>query len=457
MAADKHRVQITPATHDDTEFVIDLMDTALSPYYGGDHVAHARRILGTHLSGGKDQIGHFSSEQKMFIARVDGQRAGMIHLVGKRQGTYKISPLIVSPDFRGTHGLGRALLSFAESYAREQAARQIYCTVAEQNTGALQFFRRNEYIVAGRSDSHYKTGVSEVMLYKLFTDPEYEEHFDRPHISVQPVEPCHEDQVRKLLFERLPSSFYGITEAWMSALFAGYTRRDTGDINLKFKLLFAALDRRDTVLGVAGATPKKGEPIKVMPFVATDLPSFVALLSDVPYELRRYGHKLYMHIIPTVDETIALQQRGWRLDAAMPAAYHESRVTQQWSLDLGGAEFMRVIRVKQTFLDMIRAGKKNLEVRVGYSSIRTIQRGERLRMAARADQVIVRVDDVRSYASFQEMLDAEDPLRVAPHLGSREAVLALLKEIYPPNRERLGVIVLQVSVDNASSGRQVGT
>ena len=37
----------------------------------------------------------------MFIAEQDGQRVGIIHVVEKKQETVKISPLIVSTDYRG--------------------------------------------------------------------------------------------------------------------------------------------------------------------------------------------------------------------------------------------------------------------------------------------------------------------------------------------------------------------
>src|SRR5437763_14754669 len=92
-------VSIRTATQADLKVAIQLMDAALTPYYGGDHRVHARRIFQTHISGGKDQIGHFSSEQNMFIIEVSNDSAGMLHLVGKRQGTYKISPLIVAPEY----------------------------------------------------------------------------------------------------------------------------------------------------------------------------------------------------------------------------------------------------------------------------------------------------------------------------------------------------------------------
>jgi ASC-1-like (ASCH) protein/ribosomal protein S18 acetylase RimI-like enzyme len=433
------------AIDSDRTFIIELMDKALAPYYGGDHRAHAERIFSTHISGGTDRIGYFSFEQRMFVALVDGVRAGIVHIVGKRQGTYKISPIIVAPEFRG-RGIGPIMLRFVEDYAKERKARQIYCTVAKENKASLHFFLRHGYMIAGMSDSHYKVGITEAMLYRQFySDQEYEA-FDRLNISVRRCGKEHEEAVRRLLLHYLPTDFYGIDDQWVDALFEGYSRKETKDVNLKYKLIFVAVDRDDKVLGVAGATPKKGEPIKIMPFIATSLPAFVALLGDVPYQLRPHGRKLYVHIMPTVEEAQALQQRGWHLDAALPGAYHQGKVMQQWSLDLLGEDVMRVMRVKQRFLDLIRSGKKTLEVRVGYSSIRTVQPGEHIRLMSRDQSEVIKIKDVRVYETFDDMLAKEDATKIVPDLPS-EDVLPLLKQIYPADRENLGVYVLEIELD----------
>lgn len=436
-------ILIREAQEKDFSFVIELMDAALSPYYGGDHKAHAKRIFSTHISGGRDQLGFFSTEQKMFILTVDNKPAGMIHIVGKRQGTYKISPLIVAPEFRGMHGLGTRLLDFAEAYARDRGARQIYCTVAEQNELATQFFLRKAYIVTGKSESHYKPGITELMLHKHFIAPKDEEKYDRPNISVIPFEEIHETQVSRLLLGTLPAYFRGIDESWVHGLFEGHKRRQSHDINLKYKLIFVAVDRENSILGVAGATPKKGEPIKVMPFIATTLAAFVALLTDIPWALKPYGRKLYVHITPSVEETLALQQRGWKLDAVMPAAYHDHQITQQWSVDIDSKDFMRLMRVKQHFFDLIKDRKKTLEVRVGYENINTIEPGERIRLASRTQTQVIQVSEVRRYATFAQMLEHEQANRIAPGVD-KEHLLDLLQEIYPPAREALGVVVLEV-------------
>ena len=95
---------VRPARADDFDFVSDLMVRALTPFYDGDHRAHARRIFDAHIAGGHDQVGQFSSGQHMFIAEIDGRPVGVIHVVNKKQGTVKISPLIIDTAYRGKMG-----------------------------------------------------------------------------------------------------------------------------------------------------------------------------------------------------------------------------------------------------------------------------------------------------------------------------------------------------------------
>ncbi len=440
-------VRVREANEGDREFVTGLMESALSPYYGGDHAAHADRILSTHLEGGFDALGFFSTEQKMFIATLgdepDAPQIGMIHVVAKRQRTFKISPLIVDRRTRGRLRVGTLLLQHAEQYAREEGARQMYCTVARENVAASRFFRAKGFVSAGQSASHYKADITEEMLYKILRMPDNVSMFDRPNISVTPFEPKHEAQVRRLLIETLSPHFMGIDDSWVDALFAGHARREEADVNKKFKLIFVATDRQDKVLGVAGATPKKGEPIKIMPLIATTPPAFAALIMDIPFELSKYGHKLYTHISPTTEEIELLQASGWKHDADLPEAYMDGVTTQQWSVDVKKGEQMRTLRLKQRYLNLVKSGTKPLEVRVGYDSIKEIQSGDRIRFASRDDEQVVLVRDVRNYSNFAEMAASEKLSEIVP--GQSEAqVLRTLSEIYPPKKEKLGIVVLAI-------------
>lgn len=441
----KKAVVIREALEKDFDWVVDLMHEALEPFYGGDHRAHAKRIFQTHIAGGQDQLGFFSFEQRMFIAEVNGVRAGMIHLVGKRQQTYKISPLIITPDFRGRFGIGGQLLNYAEAYVRNRKARQIYCTVAEKNIAAMQFFLRKGFIKAGYSDSHYKSGVTENMLYKPLYGARKISLLNRTNVSVVPFDDKYAEQVSKLLLQELPKSFKGISEKWITALYDGYRRRDSADINTKYKLIYVALDNNNNVIGVAAATPKKGNPIKIMPFVATNQVAFNAMLIDLPFQLAAYGHKLYIHLNPTADEVMSLQRLGWKLDALMPSAYRPGIVTQQWSLNVGETT-MRTMRVKPKFFDLIRSKKKDLEVRIGYDTINRIQKGERINLETHANRCEVQVRDIRRYKTFEEMLAVEPYNRIVPGSKSAQDVLFLLRQIYGAEKEKLGVVVLELSL-----------
>ncbi len=180
-----------------------------------------------------------------------------------------------------------------------------------------------------------------------------------------------------------------------------------------------------------------------MPLVATSPAAFIALLSDVPFALLSHGRKLYAHITPSSDETAMLLQRGWSLNAVLPGAYRPDIVTQQWGLDLDKEATMRLIRVKREFVEAIKAGRKTTEIRVGYDHIRTIFEGERLRFAARDISVVVEVKKVDRYDSFPDLLKAHRFETIAPRSTEGE-VLSLLRDIYPANKEALGVYAFTI-------------
>ena len=53
-------ILIRDAISNDLDFVKNLMQKALEPFYSGDHQAHAERIFRAHINGGDDNVGHFS-------------------------------------------------------------------------------------------------------------------------------------------------------------------------------------------------------------------------------------------------------------------------------------------------------------------------------------------------------------------------------------------------------------
>lgn len=435
-------VNVRSADEGDFVWVANLMEQALSPFYGGDHRAHARRIFDVHIQGGADHVGHFSAGQHMFIAEVDGERAGVVHVVDKKQGTVKISPLIVHPDYRKGHGVGNALLACAEQYARNVDARQIYGTVAVANEGALSFFLRNGYRITGTAKDHYLVGADEHMLYKQFCE---DTALNAPNVSVVSFdEQRHGEQVRRLILDSMRDKFDGVDDDWVDALYAGYRRRDSGDINDKYKIIFVA-ENGGEVHGVAGATPKKGDPIKLMPLMATNEPAFEALIVDLRGLLVDYGHKLYMHLVPEAWQVACLQRHGWELEGVFPGGYAPESVVQQWGLVMNrGGGAVRTMRLKRPYYDAITSGDKTLEVRVGYNNIRRYEVGDLIEFTTAQMAQQVRIVAIRTYRSFQDALDAEPWWKVIPFVSTREEALRELRRIYSREKEKLGVYVFEI-------------
>lgn len=439
-------IEIREAIKSDYNWVVSMMQKALEPYYDGNHEEHAKRIFKAHLDNGQDNLGFFSFEQRMFIALSDDKPIGMIHLVGKKQNTYKISPLIVEDESRYKYGIGTKLYSYAEQYIKsKKCIRQIYCTVAENNDNAQRFFEKMGFIKAGSSASHYKSGITENMFYKLLDEDIIADAIDRENVSVIELDEAERnmrEKIKHMLLQELPKSFDGIDEKWIQSLFDGYDRRDLKDINAKYKLIYVALDKNSNLVGIAGATPKKGTPIKIMPLIATRRTAFNALLTDLPFQLSQYGHKVYTHLNPSVEETITLQKLGWTLDGVLPAAYNSGIITQQWSFDLK-PDIIRNMRVKERFLNYILSGEKNLEVRVGYNTIKEIQIGDYIRFTSYERNAQVLVKKIRKYDSFVNMFMYEDYKRIMPWAENKEVVLELLEGFYPKYKEQLGVYVFE--------------
>ncbi len=435
-------VTIRSAAADDFEWVADLMVRALSPFYDGDHRAHAQRIFDTHMKGGTDHVGHFSAGQYMFIAEQNGQPVGLIHVVEKKQETVKISPLIVSTHYRGKLGIGSMLLKHAEDFARNLGARQLYCTVASPNQKALQFFLRKGFRITGTAKDHYKHGVDEHMLYKQLVD---EAGFDSPNVSVIPFdEEKHANGARDLILSQMSDVFRGVDDDWVDALFAGYKRKELGDVNAKFKIIFTA-ECGGEVVGIAGATPKKGQPIKLMPLVAKSEAAFEALVIDLQGLLLDYGHKLYVHLVPEPWQVACLQRHGWTLEGVFPGGYAPNSVVQQWGLNFNkeGAT-VRKMRIKRPYFDAIMSGRKTLEVRVGYDNIKRLKAGELLQLETGHTSGVVRIKSIRVYDNFADMLATEPWREIVPQVNDQTAALRLLREIYPSHKERLGVHVIEV-------------
>jgi ASC-1-like (ASCH) protein len=102
---------------------------------------------------------------------------------------------------------------------------------------------------------------------------------------------------------------------------------------------------------------------------------------------------------------------------------------------------IKTLWIKDEYLQQILKGRKTVEVRVAYSNIARLQAGDILLLNDRHRYVIA---DVRSYPDFEALVAAEEPAAIAPDLTGREALLAACRAIYPPQKEALGVVALEI-------------
>ena len=99
-------------------------------------------------------------------------------------------------------------------------------------------------------------------------------------------------------------------------------------------------------------------------------------------------------------------------------------------------------RIKRKYFELLRSGEKQLEVRVGYGFVRKVREGDKIVFADYSPtQFLVR--RITTYHSFQQMLLHEEASKIIPRQTTME-VLHALQGIYPPQKEKLGVYVLEL-------------
>ncbi|MGQ9787527.1 MAG: ASCH domain-containing protein, partial [Anaerolineae bacterium] len=105
----------------------------------------------------------------------------------------------------------------------------------------------------------------------------------------------------------------------------------------------------------------------------------------------------------------------------------------------------KVLWIKEEYLHHILSGRKTVEVRVAYPNIARLQPGDLLLLNGHHRY---RITAIRRYPNFAAMVAAEDPAAIAPDLSDRSALLDACRALYPPEKEQLGVIALEITPEH---------
>ncbi|OLF05924.1 hypothetical protein BLA60_34225 [Actinophytocola xinjiangensis] len=101
--------------------------------------------------------------------------------------------------------------------------------------------------------------------------------------------------------------------------------------------------------------------------------------------------------------------------------------------------------IYKRYFDLIATGRKTTEIRVNDASRKKIKEGSLIRFRCQGDEVLTRVTRVARYANFDEMFDHESVASVNP-LATREEQVNNIRQIYPPEREALGVVAIGIQL-----------
>ncbi|HEV2780469.1 MAG TPA: ASCH domain-containing protein [Actinophytocola sp.] len=101
--------------------------------------------------------------------------------------------------------------------------------------------------------------------------------------------------------------------------------------------------------------------------------------------------------------------------------------------------------IYKRYFDLIATGRKTTEIRVNDSGRRKIREGSLIRFRCQGKQILTRVTRIARYNTFDEMFDHESVASVNP-CATREEQLANIRQIYPPEREALGVVAIGIEL-----------
>ncbi|MEU3786327.1 ASCH domain-containing protein [Streptomyces sp900129855] len=103
------------------------------------------------------------------------------------------------------------------------------------------------------------------------------------------------------------------------------------------------------------------------------------------------------------------------------------------------------LNLYRQYFDLVVAGTKIIEVRVKYAHLAHLAAGDtiRFRIKGTDENREVTVERVTEYPNFEALLDGEGPSNVNP-TTTRNEQLANIRAIYPPEKEALGALAIQI-------------
>ena len=103
--------------------------------------------------------------------------------------------------------------------------------------------------------------------------------------------------------------------------------------------------------------------------------------------------------------------------------------------------------IKRPYFQLIKSGQKTLEGRIGYPSMRRVEKGETVLLKTGGDEIKIKIIDIRKYNDFQDALKHEDISRLLPGVKPENALEAY-ERIYPEWKVKQygGVLIFELEL-----------
>lgn len=142
-------------------------------------------------------------------------------------------------------------------------------------------------------------------------------------------------------------------------------------------------------------------------------------------------------------KSMARSARCWADYRASRGRSHIGRLMASRPASLATTTRARDMPIYKRYYDLIADGSKTIEVRVAYSSMLRIKAGDQIRFTCRNENTLTRVKRVTRYNDFDEMFDHERAEAINP-TADRAEQLQAIREIFPAEKEALGVLAIEV-------------
>ncbi|MFI1712670.1 ASCH domain-containing protein [Streptomyces litmocidini] len=106
---------------------------------------------------------------------------------------------------------------------------------------------------------------------------------------------------------------------------------------------------------------------------------------------------------------------------------------------------VRELNLYRQYFELLAAGTKTIEVRVKHPHLADLTAGDTIRFRIKDTDEACDVQALRftEYPDLEALLDGEDPTNIDP-TAARHRQLANIRAIYPPEKEALGALAVEI-------------